>query len=409
MEPLLYLTYIAVILLIGILCTLIARALKIPNILLLLIIGIVLNKVKYKGAALIHFPGVFLTSIAILALVMIVFDAASRFKFKEFDTFSIRALRLTSIFLVLNLVFLSIFTFNIFKLGSTLIVVLFAALMSGTSPDAILAMFKETKNRIVKMIEIESILNTPLMVLIPFIIIDLMNSTKQGLNVSEVSLFVQQIAPFLQQFVSGIGAGILVGIIVFKIMRKKYSATLSPLAIITAALLTYILAENLGGNGVLAVTVMGLIFGSFYVKEKVQLHEFSSLFANSLEILVFVLIGLLIDFPLNLNFIIKSALLFLIFILIRFFAIMLNFPHTDFTLKEKVFMSLNVQKGIAVAVVAFTLSMLYLDKTSVLFASTDLTTILHLTLAFLLYSIIISTVIVKLSRYFIGVEVKQEK
>ena len=409
MEPLLYLTYIAVILLIGIVCTSLSRLIKISNILLLLIIGIILNKIKYQGQSLIHFPGVFLTSIAILALVMIVFDAASRFKFKEFDTFSIRALKLTAIFLLLNLIFLSISTYHIFNISSFLIVVLFAALMSGTSPDAVLAMFKETKNRIVKMIEIESILNTPLVVLIPFIVIDLIKSTKQGLTVSEVSLFMQQFAPFLQQFVSGIGSGILVGIILLKIMRKKYSATLSPLAVITAALLAYILAENLGGNGVLAVTVMGLIFGSFYVKEKVQLHEFSAMFSNSLEILVFILIGLLIDFPLNLNFIIKSALLFLIFILIRFFAITLSFSHTDFTFKEKIFMSLNVQKGIAVAVVAFTLSMLYLDKTSVLFASSDLPTILHLTLAFLLYSIIISTIIVKLSRFFIGVEVKQEK
>ncbi len=409
MEPLLYLTYIAVILLIGIICTSLSRYLKISNILLLLLVGIALNKVQYKGESLIHFPGIFLTSIAILALVMIVFDAASRFKIKEFDTFSIRALRLTGIFLLLNLVFLSIFTAYVFKISSILIVVLFSALMSGTSPDAVLAMFQESKNRIAKMLEIESILNTPLIVLIPFIIVDLIQSTKQGINVSEVSLFMQQFGPFLQQFVSGIGAGILVGIIVFKVMRKKYSATLSPLAIITAALLTYILAENLGGNGVLAVTVMGVMFGSFYVKEKAQLHEFSSMFANSLEILVFVLIGLLIDFPLSSDFIIKSIFLFIIFIIIRFLAIMLNFSHSDFTLKEKIFMSLNVQKGIAVAVVAFTLSMLFLDKTSALFTSPDLTTILNLTLAFLLYSIIISTVVVKLSKFFIGVEVKQEK
>ncbi len=371
--------------------------------------GVKAVRLKRASPSGISTTGVFLTSIAILALVMIVFDAASRFKFKEFDTFSARALKLASIFLLLNLIFLSISTLYIFKISSVLIVVLFSALMSGTSPDAILIMFKETKNRVVKMLEIESIINTPLIVLIPFIIIDLMNSIKQGINISEVSLFMQQLAPFLQQFVSGIGSGILVGIVVLKIMRKKYSATLSPLAVITAALLTYILAENLGGNGVLAVTVMGIIFGSFYVKEKPKLHEFSSLFANSLEILVFILIGLLIDFPLNANFILKSVLLFFIFILIRFFAIMLTFSHSDFTFKEKIFMSLNVQKGIAVAVVAFTLSMLYLDTKSVLFTSLNLTTILHLTLAFLLYSIIISTIIVKLSRFFIGVEVKQEE
>lgn len=407
MEPLLYLTYIAVILLIGILCTLIAHVLKIPNILLLLTVGIVVNKLKYEGQPLIAFPGVFLTSMAILALVMIVFDSSSRFKFKEFDTFSARALKLTAIFLTLNLLLMSLSTFYIFNISSILIVILFAALMTGTSPDAVLTMFRESKNRVAKMLEIESIINTPFMVLIPFIVIDIIQSTRNVFDIAETSVLIHQLSSFLQQFVSGIGAGIVIGIVVLKIMRKKYSITLSPLAIITAALLTYTLAENLGGNGVLAVTVMGVIFGSFYVKEKFFLHEISTVFANALEILVFVLIGLLIDFPIEKTFLIKSAVLFLLFIIIRFFAVMLSFTNTDFTLKEKIFMSLNVEKGIAVAVVAFSLSTLYLEQSSVLFQSADLVTILHLTLAFLLYSIVLSTLLVKISRFFIGVEVKQ--
>ena len=85
---------------------------------------------------------------------------------------------------------------------------------------------------------------------------------------------------FILRFVAGIGAGFLVGIIIFKVMKKAYSEILSPLAVITAALLTYILAENLGGNGVLAITTMGLFFGNVYVKQKIQLMEFSTFFAG---------------------------------------------------------------------------------------------------------------------------------
>lgn len=406
MDSILFLTYLAVILLLGIICTLISRKLKIPNLLLLIIAGIIIGNLDYKGSPLLYFPGLFLTSVGILALVMVIFDSSSRFKFKEFDTFSIKALKLSLVFLFLNLVFLTIATKWLFAINSVFLAAVFAALMSGTDPVAVMTMLRKSTAKAVKMLEIESIINTPIIVLVPFIILDLMQNIRLELIFSK---FIEQIAPFLQQIVSGIGAGILVGIVVFKLMRKQYSETLSPLAIITAALMTYILAENLGGNGVLAVTVMGLIFGSFYVKEKVQLQEFSSIFANSLEILVFVLVGMIINIPFTLNFFTKSLSLFFILLLIRFTSINITFIKEDYNIKEKIFMTLNVQKGIAVAVIAFTLFTRYSDKTSFLYNMQGVPEILNLTLIFMIYSIIISTITIKFSKYFIETEIKQPK
>jgi len=406
MEALLFLTYLCVILLLGIICTIISKKLKIPNILLLIIIGIIIGNLDYKGSALISFPEIFLISMGTLALVMVIFDSSSRFKFKEFDTFSIRALKLSIIFLFLNLIFLTIATKWAFKIESALIAAVFAALISGTDPMSVMIMLKESKSKVIKMLEIESIINTPIIVLVPFMIIEFMKSVNVNLIFSR---FVEQIVPFLQQFVSGIGAGILVGIIVFKIMRKQYSETLSPLALITAALLTYILAENLGGNGVLAVTVMGVIFGSFYVKEKAQLQEFSSLFANSLEILVFVLVGMIINIPFTVDFFIKSFSLFLVYLIIRFVSIQITFKKEEYNIKEKIFMMLNAQKGIAVAVIAFMLFASYGDEGSFLYGIQGLPEILNLTLIFIIYSIIISTIVVKFSKYFIEREIKEEK
>jgi len=394
MEILLYLTYIAVILLIGIICTLISRYLKIPSMLILLIVGIIINRLGYS--TLIS-SNVLLASIAILALVMIVFDSFSRFKFKEFDTLSIRALKLAFIFLILNLIFLSISAFHIFKISSIALVLLFSVLMSSTSPASLLAIFKEKKKRLVKMLEIESIINTPLMILIVFMILEIINSATTSIS----PLFTEQTIQLLQSFFLGIGVGLLIGIVSLKIIRKKYSYVKSPLIVIISALLAYVLAENLNGSGVFAIIVIGLIFGSFYLKEKELLHEFSAIFSNSLEILILILIAVIIELPLNKGFIVNSLTLFLIFILIRFFAIMLSFSHKDFTLKEKMFMSLNVQKGIAVAVVLF--SLLMLEKN--IFNPADITILSQLTLAFLLYSVIISAVILPFSKYFI--EAKQ--
>ena len=389
-SVLLFLTYLAVILLIGILISIASRKLKLPNILLLIIIGIILSNITYKNSPLVWFPDLFLSSISILALVMIIFDSSSRFKLRSFDILSLNTLSLSLIFLILNIVFLSASTMLIFDVKSVFLALIFSSLMSGTDPGAVLSMLSGAKARIFDLLKVEALLNTPLVVLLPFIILDLSKSLKGEIILSQ---FIGQIAPFLQQFVVGIGAGVLIGLIMFKFMKKEYSKVLSPLAMITAALLAYIIAENLKANGVLAVTSMGLLFGNVYLKQKIQLQEFSLVFSNSLEIMVFILVGLIVKIPFQVDFFVKSLALFLIYLIIRYFAIAISLRKLKFNFKEKVFMALNAQKGIAVAVVAFSLANLNIEGMQV---------ILNLILAFMLYSIVLSTIIIRFSKLFVN-------
>ena len=145
---LLYLTYLAVIFLIGLLTSIISQRFRIPNILLLLLIGIGLGRIGYHGAPLISFPEIFMTGISILALVMIVFDSSSRFSLKRIDYFSLHTLWLSIVFLIFNLVFLTGFTMVIFSIKSVFLALIFSALMSGTDPGAVLSMFNNIKNKI---------------------------------------------------------------------------------------------------------------------------------------------------------------------------------------------------------------------------------------------------------------------
>lgn len=388
-EVLLYLTYLAVILLIGLLTSIVSQRFRIPNILLLLLIGIGLGKVEYKNAPLVYFPDIFMTSISILALVMIVFDAASRFKLRKFDYFSLHTLWLSAVFLIFNLIFLTIFTKVVFGIKSIFLALVFSALMSGTDPGAVLSMLRNANNKVFEFLKLEALLNTPLVVLLPFIILDFRKTLSEGFVLSQL---IGKIAPLLQQFVVGIGAGVLIGLIMFKFMKKKYSAVLSPLAVITSALLAYIIAENLQGNGVLAVTSMGLLFGNVYLKQKFELQSFASVFSNSLEILVFVLIGLIVSIDFSAGFLARSLLLFLIYIIIRFFAVNFALRGMSFTLREKIFMAINMQKGISVAVVLFSFASLNVE---------GIEAILDLAIAFMLYSIFLSSFAVRAARFFI--------
>ncbi|OGM03187.1 hypothetical protein A3K72_01350, partial [Candidatus Woesearchaeota archaeon RBG_13_36_6] len=391
------LTAIAGILLIGIICSTIADKFKISNILLLIITGVIINNIKIQGNKIIEFSPVFLTSLATLALVMIVFDGTSRFKWREIDTFSVKVLKLVLVFIVFNAIFLTIATHIFFRLESTNIVyeialaLIFAFINCETDPGSVLVMLKNGREKISKILQIESVLNTPFIVLLPFIIIDLMESVRMEAIIPKLA---EQFLPFIQQFVTGVGSGVLIGIIFFKFMKKRYSEQLSPLAIVTAALITYTLAENLGGNGVLAVTVLGLFFGNVIVAQKEQLKEFSNVFTNALEILVFVFIGIVIEIPRSPGFLFGSIFLFLIYLVIRFAAIQVTFKG-EYNFKEKLFMTLNVSKGITVASIAFAITILYADENSILYNLKGVMPMLNLTLIFMLYSIILSTIVIK--------------
>jgi len=388
MDHLLILTHFAIVLLLGLFCTLIANKFRISNILLLILTGIFLGKITYQGSDLFSFTPEMVTSIGILALVMITFDGSSRFKLREFDELSLAALKLSGVFILMNLIFLSLAVKLMFGIQTTFLAVIFAFVLSGTSPSAVLTIFKDKTSRVIQFLEIESILNTPMVVLLPFIVADLMTSIKTDF----ISKFIEQITPFIAQIVVGIGSGILIGFIVFKVMKREYSEQLSPLALFIAALLTYVIAENLGGNGVLAVATLGLFFGSVYVKQKAQLMEFSTLLSNILEILIFIFVGMIINIEFSSVFILKSSILFLFYVLLRYAAVMISLSQKPYTQKEKIFMTLNMPKGISVAVVALILQTREIP---------GMEQILDLLLIFMIYSLVLSIVSTKFAGFFI--------
>ncbi len=402
MDILAFLTSLTTILIAGIFLSMLAKKIKLPDTLLLLLGGMALSFIYYNGQPILSFPVPFLIGISIIALLMIVFDSASRLKKEALFNFSDEGLILALIFLFLNLLCLSFITHKLFSIENFYLSLIFAVLMAGTAPDVALSQLKGLRYKAVEVLRMESIINTPLTVLLPFIIIDLIRS-----NLEIMSRFMQAFGPLLQQFITGIGAGVLIGVIIFKIMGEKYSAIYSPLGLIIAALLTYVLAENLGGNGVLAVAVFGLVFANSPIKQKFTLLHFESELALFMNILVFALIGLYINPPLSAAFFFKTILLFAAYLVIRFVAVAITFRKSNYDLKEQLFMTLNTPKGIAVAVVAFTM-MNFSNPKSALFIP-GIETVLDLTLVFMLYSIITSSITTRFTKYFLKPQQKSKE
>ncbi len=348
-DALTIITAIAVLLFVGVVSSWISSKLKIPDVLLLLIIGILFGITRYKDKPLIQFPELFLTSIAILALALVVFDSTARWRLKELDALSMKAIKIAITTILLHLILFSAAAHYILNLPIWLSI-LFATIICGTGPEVLLPL-QVKKNKPLSLLNIESLVNTPLTVIFPFIVIELMQNV-QGQWMTSI---IEQLVPFIMKFIVGLGAGVFVGIILFKVMQKAYTDIYSSLAVIIAALLSYVLAENLGGSGVLAVTALGLFFGKTLEKQRSTLLSVESVLAKALFIFVFMLLGLIIHLPLTKQFFLQSLILFLIYLIIRFLAILVSM-RKEHNLKEKLFMTLNSPKGIATATVVFILA-----------------------------------------------------
>ncbi len=321
-----------------------------------------------------------MSSLAILALALIVFDGTARIRLRELDTFSVRAINLVVVFTVLLLTLFS--TAVHYILGTPWwISILFAAVMTGTSAEAVLP--SAGKGKAGTLIKLESVFNDTVNVVLPFLIVDLI----QNVTSQNFSGIMTQLTPVIMQIIVGIGTGVFTGIILFKLVQHVYAEVYSPLAVIVAALLAYVLAENLGGSGVLSVTALGLFFGNAYVKEKITLLSVESVIAKALYILVFILAGLVINIPLTREFFFTSATLFGIYCAIRFLAVWLSTRSTN--VHDLIYMTLATSKGITTTAVLFALSTLNIQGIGML---------LEMAFAFILYSIIISAITIAIHR-----------
>ena len=209
------LSWLGIILLMGIICSMLSKKLGISNILLLVFSGLFIGNLAYEGVPITHSiteSTLFLVSVGTLALVMVVFDSSSKLKLREFDTFSARSLTLSILFLILNLLLLSTAAYLLFSPDIEFAIanfgfqegyqyipaalcLIFSVIMAGTDPAVVLTMLKSSSNRVIELLKVESILNTPLIVLFPFIIIDILFNLMSGdaTNGSVVSHLVEQI------------------------------------------------------------------------------------------------------------------------------------------------------------------------------------------------------------------------
>ena len=403
-------SWISLILLVGIFISAVATKLKVPDILFLLFFGVAISALKHYGVIDYNLTPSMLITFSLFAMVMIVFEGTSSFKIKKLGKIYPYALKLVGIFLLLCVTLFASLTFLFFFMGETIgfwqifgVAVVFAGLMSDSSSSSIFALLKGKASRIIELIRVESLANSTTSIIIPFLIIGLL----AGEAFSTKSIFLE----FSQGIITGVGTGIVLGLLAALLIKKLYLPKISPLFLIAIAFAAYTLSENLRGNGILAVTAFGLVFGNVGIHSRKSLKRFTSIFTNFLKIIVFILLGMIISVPLNATFFIKSLVLFAGYIAVRYLSVWLSFRKMDITRGERWFISLTGAKGMDVGVMTLVIGSLLAssaDGSTGLVIPSALTPafsmIFSLALIFIVYSLVVATFVAFFSDKFLRKE-----
>jgi len=132
---------------------------------------------------------------------------------------------------------------------------------------------------------------------------------------------------FLKYIMIGLGMGVLVGIIVFRIIKNQFIAPANELGMVAAAVATYIITEQLAGSGLFAVIILGTFFGNSYVRKTTNMYRFSPFIFKTVEMLIYLLIGFVVVLTVKGGLWWKALVLFVAYLLLRLIVIHLFYKH----------------------------------------------------------------------------------
>lgn len=325
----------ALLLITGVLTTKISTKLGVPALILFIAVGMLSGS---EGIGLIYFDNAQLTQvIGIIALVIILFEGGLQTKFSTVRSVAKPALSLATLGVLITTTIVAIAAKLILDVD-WLVAFLFGSIVGSTDAAAVFSVLKgqNIKEKLGATLEVESGTNDPMAVFLTISFIQLLTTDHAS--------YLLLVGSFFWQMGIGLAIGYLFGKTgVYAINRVNLeSSGLYPVLAVSFALLAYSITDFLNASGLLAVYLAAMIIGNAELTYRHSIVKFNEGFAWIMQILMFVILGLLV-FPSQLftfDIIWKGLLLAIILILVaRPIAVFLSIIKMKFNWKEKIFLS----------------------------------------------------------------------
>jgi cell volume regulation protein A len=344
----------ALVIVIGFLGNYLFERTGLPDMLFLIILGIVVGPVLrvFDPSAVTDLA----PYIAALALAFILFDGGIRMDLRQVLSHSPRAVLLA----VLGFLF-SVFVVTLFMvlfLGTSLLYgFLFGSIYGGSSSIVVVSLAAKIKvsQKCSTTLILESATTDILCIVISLAIIGAI-VTGQA-NYAVVSLRI------VREFIVGAILGIAFGLSWLILLKRVISISFSYMLTLAILLLAYALSEYLGGSGALSSLLFGLTLGnereiSRLAKREVAswtvvdegLKRFESEIAFLIRTFFFVFLGLIATIS-NIGFLFLGIIMSLLLLLVRFGAVWIATIRSELK-SERPIMSAVLTRGLAAAVLA---------------------------------------------------------
>ncbi|PKH11618.1 MULTISPECIES: potassium/proton antiporter [Planomicrobium] len=349
-------------LLMGVIMTKVSARAGVPSLVLFMIIGMILGS---DISGLIYFSNAEVAQlVGVVALIIILFEGGLQTQWKNIRPVLGGSLVLATLGVLITTAVVAVAAYYVLGI-SVLEALLLGSIVGSTDAAAVFSVLagQNIKGRISSTLEAESGTNDPMAMFLTIAFIQLILTP-------DSSVFTMLGSFVLQMGVGGIlgvGLGLLAS---WTINRIKLNASgLYAVLSVGFAIFIYSFTAILGGSGLLAVYLAALVIGTRDLTHSYSIISFNEGLAWLMQILMFVILGLLV-FPSQLadwDLIWKGLVLSLVLIFIaRPIAVFASTIFFDYSLNEKLFMSWAGLRG-AVPIVLATFPMLAGLENSFLF------------------------------------------
>ena len=291
-------TLIVMILLTGVLFSKLSKILKIPDVVMFLIAGILIGPAVLNWASIEHYP---LGNQLILTFgsAFILYDGGREIKLRILNNVKLTVGLLATVGVAISTLVVSYTAMMIFKIPF-IYALLLGSVIASTDPATLVPVFKEVpiKDRIKQTVISESAFNDAAGAILVFSILAIIHSGAFSLTGNLQQLAVMSLG--------GIFMGLIWGIILsVTISDTKYGIfhEYAPIMSIVAVIIGYSFAERIGGSGYMATFIIGLVCGNkkkinLWVPEAdfiTQLHVRETL-AFVMRMAIFILLGTHVSF-----------------------------------------------------------------------------------------------------------------
>ncbi|MCD6522302.1 MAG: cation:proton antiporter [Candidatus Diapherotrites archaeon] len=342
----------SVILFIGFIGEIIFKRTNIPDIIWLIIFGIILglfmNPAQKEIA--INLAGPF----GAIALMLILFKSGLNMRISKFVKGVPRGLVLSVASFIFSILTTLIFT-SLLKWPLSYGLLL-GITVGGTSSSVIAPIITKLKvSDVVKpMLIIESSATDILVVVLGIALIDII-----GKGLVDVYSAVQSV---IAAFAIGITMGSLFGIIWFFVLVRIEKEIKSYIVTLAALMFAYVFIEFIGGNGALGALMFGLVLGNknelrklIKLPEEATVDKGAKFFYSEIEFFIktffFVYLGMLINFA-RWDLVAYGLILAIAFMIMRYFAAELALFNETLKRYDKRIISVMAGRGLAAAVIA---------------------------------------------------------